>query len=105
DCNGALSDGGTTDGSLGGAYQGTYALRAFERSFPCPNVGELEDVSREVAVGPADLVAVTATRKVFVPAAGGFARYLEILTNPLVVPQTVTVTVEGQLGSGTLTHL
>jgi hypothetical protein len=38
------------------------------------------------------------TRKVFSPAAGGFARYLEIITNPS--RNTVTATIEVQTDSG-----
>jgi hypothetical protein len=43
---------------------------------------------------------VLTTRKVFVPEGGGFARYLETLTNPTAVPQTITVSITGYTGNG-----
>jgi hypothetical protein len=42
---------------------------------------------------------VLATRTVYVPQTGGFARYLETLTNPTAVPQTITVGITGDTGS------
>jgi hypothetical protein len=42
---------------------------------------------------------VVATRAVYVPQSGGFARYLETLTNPTAVAQTVTVGVTGYSGN------
>jgi hypothetical protein len=39
------------------------------------------------------------TRQVYVPPSGGFARYLELLTNPGAAPVTVPVSVDGYLAS------
>ena len=44
-------------------------------------------------------------RKLFVPSTGGFARYLEILSNSGTIAQTVTVTAAGYLGSETSTRV
>ena len=61
--------------------------------------GWLEESDRQIAIGPAPVGALALTRKVFVPAGGGFARYLEILTNPSAAPRTVTVEVASYLGA------
>jgi len=41
---------------------------------------------------------VDATRRLFVPSTGGFARYLDTITNTSSLPVTVDVQVEGALG-------
>ncbi|HEY5599462.1 MAG TPA: hypothetical protein VIK48_02125, partial [Candidatus Manganitrophaceae bacterium] len=59
----------------------------------------LEDQGREIVIGPDSMGGLDVTRKVFVPAAGGFARYLEILSNPTGADVTVQVEVRSNLGS------
>jgi hypothetical protein len=57
----------------------------------CRSAEPVEDAGREVVLGPAMSRTLRVQRKVFVPAGGGFARYLEVLTN--TSPQAVTATV------------
>ena len=71
----------------------------------CPGAGLLEENGREVAIGPVARSGLRATRKVFVPPSGGFARYLEILTNPTTQAITVPVEMEGYLGSDDRTRV
>jgi hypothetical protein len=59
---------------------------------------KLEMGGRQAAYGPYALGGVVAARKLFVPSAGGFARYLDTLTNTSTAPVTVNVRIEGSLG-------
>jgi hypothetical protein len=105
DCRGQLSDGGRTDETVDDAYDGTYFVDVGGHGFPCHSVGALEDGGREVSFGTTRVAGLRVARKVFVPAAGGFARYLEVLTNPGPVSRTVTVHVQGYLGSQASTRV
>jgi hypothetical protein len=104
-CTGELGEGGTSDGRLDPAYEGAYELHVNGRSLGCAAAGLLEDDGREVVVGPFGLGSLNVTRKVFVPATGGFARYLELLSNPTSVPVTVAVQVNSELDSGSRTRV
>ncbi len=57
----------------------------------------VEDKGREISVHQDNVGGLSVTRKVFVPAAGYFARYLEILTNPTDAPATVDVRVSSHI--------
>jgi hypothetical protein len=65
--------------------------------FTGANFGSVEDKSREVAVHQDNVGGLSVTRKVFVPSAGYFARYLELLTNPADTPVTVDVRVSSDI--------
>ncbi len=56
-------------------------------------------------VGSASIARIGITRKVFSPASGGFARYLEILSNPTTAPVTFVVEHESFLNSRDDTRL
>jgi hypothetical protein len=64
------------------------------------NAGALELNGRQVVLGPEPMTDLLVTRKILVPSAGGFARYMEILSNPTAVPVTATVRVSGYFGYG-----
>jgi YD repeat-containing protein len=90
-----------------------------EAAFPSTNYGQylpywciggdaaiLSQAGREVQYGPRPMPGVSenggdgviqAARRVFVPQTGGFARYLEVLTNPLSTPVTVTFEIDNYL--------
>jgi hypothetical protein len=102
---GELADGGTMDGRLNDAYDGADYLTVNNASFPSFNTATLEADMRQLAVGPAAMGGLHVTRKIFVPAVGGFARYLEILSNPGTVTLTATVVVDGNLGSDSRTRV
>jgi hypothetical protein len=99
DCDGSLDDGGTIDGALNDAYDGSYYLTVGRTYLPCANAGRLEDGGREIALQGPLMNGLRSARKVFSPAEGGFARYLEALSNPTATPITVNVVVGGYLGS------
>jgi hypothetical protein len=55
--------------------------------------GTTEDQAREVALRQDNVGGLNVTRKIFVPAAGYFARHLDVFTNPTDQPITVDVRV------------
>ena len=57
-----------------------------------------ENGNRELAITQTGIAGLDVTRKVYVPATGYFARYLEILSNPGADPITVDVKVDSSLG-------
>ncbi|MEQ1868664.1 MAG: Ig-like domain-containing protein [Vicinamibacterales bacterium] len=61
--------------------------------FTGASFGAVEDKSREVAVHQDNVGGLSVSRKIFVPSAGYFARYLELLTNPTEASVTVDVRV------------
>ena len=101
--SGVLGDGGTADRRLSDAYDGMYDLRTNAVSFPYVSVAEMEDNGREFVLGPQPSGRLLVTRKVFVPSAGGFARFLEIVTNPTGTDRPVVVDIRGNLGSDSST--
>jgi hypothetical protein len=108
-CDGELIDGGTVDRHLNDAYDGNYRLGLsglqFNRQFPCLSAGLLDAGGRQVALGYATFGNLQVTRKIFSPAAGGFARYLEILTNPSAAPVTTSIIISSNLGSDNNTRI
>jgi 5-hydroxyisourate hydrolase-like protein (transthyretin family) len=102
---GYLNDGGTNGGRLSDAYDGMYRQSVNNLQFPSISVAEMEVTDREIALGPRPNGQLLVTRKVFVPAAGGFARYLEIVTNLSARASDVTVAISGNLGSDSSTLL
>lgn len=104
--DGRLGDGGTVDRALSDAYDGAYRLRFQNSSFCCPSFAVLEASDRQAIVGPAATYrGLVLTRKVFVPGAGGFARYLEIVSNPNATALPIRLRVESNLGSDSNTRV
>lgn len=109
DCTGELSNGGAADRHLNNAYFGSYSVdlngTSFSRRFPCLDAGLLENGGRQVDLGPVTITSLQVTRKVYSPASGGFARYLDVITNPGTVPVTTSVQISGSLGSNNNTRV
>jgi Carboxypeptidase regulatory-like domain len=103
--DGELTDGGTVDRSLNDAYDGAYRLLINGAGFGGVGTGRLDLSSRGVVLGPEAFGNVLVTRRIFVPAGGGFVRYLEVLSNPTNVDQSIQVTVQSNLGSGSSTRV
>ena len=105
ECAGNLSGGGISDGNeaYGTASNASLAGRGFP-SWPCLPAAAAQG-GRELEIGPRDVVGIRMTRKVYVPPSGGFARYLEILTNPGDAPVTLPVSVDGVLASDWSTRI
>ncbi|MBI5756543.1 MAG: putative metal-binding motif-containing protein, partial [Nitrospirae bacterium] len=100
---GYLGDGGTFDRRLGDAYNGSYYLyinyiNGSWGSWMSSAVASLEDNDRELVIGPQTIDGLQVTRKVFVPAEGGFARYIDAIYNP-GGDTAVSVQVYSALGS------
>jgi hypothetical protein len=96
--NGALQD-GTTDvfrgdgatnrgGLLLDIVSGGAAQRFNGQALGSPQLG-----GRQIAIQQENLAGLNVTRKIYVPRAGYFARYLELLNNPTAAPVTVDVRV------------
>lgn len=106
-CDGSLSDGGTTNGSLNDAFDGAFYLTDANQSnfLSCVQTGQLDLSGQQVALGPTPFLGVSVTRKIYVPTTGGFARYLEVIQNPTNGNQTLTFQVYSNLGSDSSTRI
>jgi len=100
-CNGSLISGGTTDGRLASSYSYySYRVSIGGSGLPCRISWPLEQQRQQIVVGPVAADVLTVTRKLFVPAAGGFARFVDSLTNPTTNALTVDVEVNADLTTG-----
>jgi hypothetical protein len=88
---GELRSGGKADGSLGSPYFFGSWLEVNVDYFCCLGEAALSQNNRQLTLGPELTGTIATSRKVFVPATGGFARYLEVLYNPTSVARTVSV--------------
>jgi len=96
---GYLDDGGAINPSLGDAYDGAYRLSVNDTSFTS-NGTAFELADRQLVIGPQNMGSARVVRKLYVPPTGGYARYLEVVTNTDAVnPVTVSLKVSGNLGS------
>lgn len=103
-CSADLEQGGTVDGRLSGAYSDGYALRVNGSIANSSSAAHLEMNGRQVAYPQHGQAGVVSARKLFVPASGGFARYLDTISNPSAVPVTVEVQIESSL-RGAVHHI
>lgn len=97
--DGNLADGGTADRRLRDAFDGAASLRINEDNFWAFNEAILGQNSRELVFSPAMFSTLTVTRRVYVPASGGFVRYVETLSNAASFDRQVRVRIESNLGS------
>ncbi|MEO8682116.1 MAG: carboxypeptidase-like regulatory domain-containing protein, partial [Vicinamibacterales bacterium] len=103
--NGSVLD-GTSD-----AYDGAASLTLFSGSqqfFNGQAFATPEDNGREIAITAPNnqlTYGLSLRRKIYVPAEGYFARYLEFLTNPGTTPITIDVGVISSLGSNFSTRV
>lgn len=109
-CYGELSDGGNVSRTQSDAYDSAYYLvdgqGEWNLYFECMQAGLLEQEGREVVLGPAAFAGpVSATRKVFVPEEGGFARYLDTLENSGDTDVSLSIRIELDLGSDGSTRI
>jgi hypothetical protein len=95
-CHGRIRGGGTTDGWWYDTYGDAFRLNVGGATFPCVTAGALEDGDRELVIDGGVLEGIHVRRKIYVPETGGYARYLEILTNTLPTEQFVVVSLSGQ---------
>lgn len=77
------------------AYDGGHDLDGFTG----PPIAAFEEGGREVVIGPETAGGVEVTRKVYVPADGAFARFLEVVTNTTDSTAFHTVAINTNLGS------
>jgi hypothetical protein len=105
--DGDLIAGGTADGRLADAYGGSHYLTLDDNWYYWNRtaIAALEDSGREIIVGSDSWGGLFLTRKVFVPSSGGFARYLEVLSNPTDRPLTYRMGLDGWTGFGNDTRV
>ena len=92
--------GGMFNSTPWGAMQLDIVSGGTATRFTGANFGTVEDKNREIVVRQDNVGGLSVTRKVFVPAAGYFARYLEVLTNPTNLPATVDVRISSYIRRG-----
>ena len=97
--DGGISDGGRADGSITDAYDTGLRLSIDGDTLCCSDAPRFELNGRQILIGPRAMESLLVTRKIFVPAAGGFARYLELITNPTSVPQTIQPIIRSNVGA------
>jgi hypothetical protein len=89
---GVRESGGTTDGSLTGAYDWSGYLTLGLAYMPCADTADtLLSGGREVSLGGDHYSGLHVTRRIYSPAAGGFIRYLEQFSNPTASDITLPV--------------
>lgn len=97
--DGAISD-GTRD-----AFDGGLDLRVGGALFPDFVDARLVTGGREMVIGAAAMSGLQVSRRVYVPADGQYARFIEVFVNPGDAPVAVDVVIEGNLGSDGATRL
>jgi hypothetical protein len=107
ECDGSLLDGGNVSRQFNDAYDGAYrlTLNGSVRQFPCMVAGVTDPDGRQVTLGPVSGGGLQVSRKIYSPAAGGFARYLEVLQNTGVTPAVASVSIDSNLGSDNNTRI
>jgi hypothetical protein len=103
--DGTLADGGTIDGRLRSAYSSDDSLQLNGLDTPWIDTAAIDSTGRTITFGPMSVAGLIVTRKLFVPAAGGFARYLEIVSNPATAPIPATLALGGTYGSSWQTRV
>ena len=96
---GELSD-GTSD-----AYDGCYYLSVGGSSYNASGASTLSLAGRQVELPIAVIGSLRVSRLVYVPAARGWARYVDVVSNPTAADVTTTVRINGNLGSDSATQL
>ncbi len=87
------------NGSIGDGSSDAYDGGLVHRNFPFLSSGLAEDSGREIVIGPATVGGASVTRKIFIPSNQGYARFLEIVTNPTASTLNYTVFIDTNLGS------
>ena len=102
------SGGASADGTIAGNYAplaGSYGLYANSAGAPGPSTRGLEVGGRQVVIGPQAVGSFVVTRKLYVPSAGGFERFLEIIQNPTTTALPLDLRVRISLAAATGVHL
>ena len=102
DCQGALQL-LPADGEAGGPFM--HLLSIDGQPFPCQPAATVAASERTLRFGPAEIDGLQVTRSVYMPSQGGFVRYLTTIVNGTDAPRTVTVQVQGALGTGETTRV
>lgn len=96
------TDGGIDNGT-GDAFDGGMVLMVDGTYFMFAGTGMTELGGRQLAHGPSLMSGLSVTRRVYVPAAEGWARFLEYFDNPTSAPITAMVRIETNPGSDSST--
>lgn len=88
-----------SNGSIGDGDNDAYDGGMQNQAMPGFGTATAEDGGREIVVGPATVGNVQISRKIFIPADQGYARFLEIITNTSASTVSYTVPIYTNLGS------
>jgi hypothetical protein len=102
-CEGQLGDGGY--GQASDAYDNAYALIVGNSAYPCQSLAETRQQLREFVLPVTELQGLRTQRRIYVPQAGGYARYLESFVNQTANPIVVPVQIFSNLGSDGATRM
>ncbi len=94
-CDGGIAGGGAVDGHLGVSY-GRFGqiMRINGTAAGELAPGQPQLAGRQLSYGAQAQAGVVTTRQVYVPTAGGFARFLDTVTNPTAAAITLEVQIE-----------
>jgi 5-hydroxyisourate hydrolase-like protein (transthyretin family) len=98
-CDGRIYQGGRMDGYWWGTFVNAFRMSVNSYQQPCITAAGLEDNGRELSLDGGMRDGLHVTRKIYVPASGGFARYLEVVTNPGATARAVRVDISGGHGN------
>jgi hypothetical protein len=90
-CSGYLQG---DEGAATSPYDRSFALRVGGVQLACLPATREPNGSREIFYGPFPVSHVLATRRIYVPDGGGFARFLDTFENATSQPQTIDVSIE-----------
>jgi hypothetical protein len=93
-----VRNGGSPDGALSSPMSGMNYLSVGNSNWN-GDIATLEAGGRQLSFVPQVVNGLLVARKVYVPVDGGFARYLEVFTNPRSVTATRSINVYGDLAS------
>jgi hypothetical protein len=98
-----VSTNGTICNGSGDSYDSGMALEVDGDFFPFTGVTGSELAGRQLVYGPIVMGAVTVSRRVYVPSLQGWIRYLESFENSTAREVGITVRVETNVGSNSVT--
>jgi len=104
-CDASLRRGGNAAQTLTNAYTVGYQMTVDGVALPCRYFLPFELSKRQVWLGPVSRSSLTVNRKVYVPGAGHFARYVDTFTNPGLAPVSASIEIVSTLGSGASTRV
>jgi hypothetical protein len=99
DGSGFTSDGGELSDGTSDAYDGCYYLDVAGMRYAAATPGTTSLGGRQVELPPTRIGTLDVSRLIYVPEANGWARYVDVVSNPGATDVMTTVEISGNLGS------